>query len=95
MIVQHIRLNNQTLSCSRTSKTKRREERKKARGKKGTIYEEEYIVGSLKRLYERASGMQGIWYMNYLGEPWYLQLLTWTYSRDRWYDQDTYGLWTC
>ncbi|KAI9287321.1 IKI3 family-domain-containing protein [Umbelopsis sp. AD052] len=47
-----------TARSGRTSKTKRREERKKARGKKGTIYEEEYIVGSLKRLYERASGMQ-------------------------------------
>jgi hypothetical protein len=45
-------------SYSRSSKTRRREERKKARGKKGTIYEEEYLVGSLKRLYERASGMQ-------------------------------------
>jgi len=43
---------------SRSSKSKRREERKKARGKKGTIYEEEYLVGSLKRLYERASALQ-------------------------------------
>jgi elongator complex protein 1 len=44
--------------CSRSSKSKRREERKKHSGRKGTIYEEEYLVSSLKRLYERASGMQ-------------------------------------
>ncbi|KAM3588825.1 putative elongator complex protein 1 [Umbelopsis sp. WA50703] len=43
---------------SRSSKSKRREERKKHSGRKGTIYEEEYLVSSLKRLYERASGMQ-------------------------------------
>ncbi|CCH62948.1 hypothetical protein TBLA_0I02920 [Henningerozyma blattae CBS 6284] len=37
----------------RTSKNKRREERKRARGKKGTIYEEEYLVKSIGRLIER------------------------------------------
>jgi elongator complex protein 1 len=36
-----------------TSKTRRREERKRARGKKGTVYEEEYLVNSIRRLMER------------------------------------------
>jgi elongator complex protein 1 len=35
---------------SRASKNRRREERKRARGKKGTIYEEEYLVNSIGRL---------------------------------------------
>lgn len=42
----------------KTSKNKRREERKRARGKKGTVYEEEYLVNSIERLVERANGMQ-------------------------------------
>ncbi|ORY11096.1 elongator complex protein 1 [Clohesyomyces aquaticus] len=37
----------------KTSKKKAREERKRARGKKGTVYEEEYLVHSLERLIER------------------------------------------
>ncbi len=36
-----------------TSKNRRREERKRARGKKGSVYEEEYIVASVGRLIER------------------------------------------
>lgn len=40
----------------RTSKTKRREERKRARGKKGSVYEEEYLVASVGRLIERVNG---------------------------------------
>ncbi|OLL22908.1 Elongator complex protein 1 [Neolecta irregularis DAH-3] len=36
-----------------SSKSKRREERKKARGKKGTIYEEDYLINSIRRLIER------------------------------------------
>ncbi|ODV95952.1 hypothetical protein PACTADRAFT_2255 [Pachysolen tannophilus NRRL Y-2460] len=42
-----------TGASRRTAKNKRREERKKARGKKGTIYEEEYLVKSIGRLIER------------------------------------------
>ncbi|CAG7991641.1 unnamed protein product [Penicillium salamii] len=38
-----------------TSKTRRREERKRARGKKGTVYEEEYLVNSIRRLMERVN----------------------------------------
>lgn len=38
-----------------TSKTRRREERKRARGKKGTVYEEEYLVNSIRRLIERVN----------------------------------------
>lgn len=42
-----------TGASRRTAKNKRREERKRARGKKGTIYEEEYLVKSVGRLVER------------------------------------------
>ncbi|CDK25738.1 unnamed protein product [Kuraishia capsulata CBS 1993] len=42
-----------TGASRRTSKNRRREERKRARGKKGTIYEEEYLVKSQERLIER------------------------------------------
>jgi len=41
----------------KTSKTKRREERKRARGKKGSVYEEEYLVGSVARLIQRVNGV--------------------------------------
>lgn len=41
----------------KTSKNRRREERKRARGKKGSVYEEEYIVSSIGRLIERASSV--------------------------------------
>lgn len=36
-----------------TSKNRRREEKKRARGRKGTVYEEEYLVNSVQRLIER------------------------------------------
>ncbi|KAM3156155.1 hypothetical protein ABEW05_003288 [Botrytis cinerea] len=36
-----------------TSKNRRREERKRARGKKGSVYEEEYLVASVGRLMTR------------------------------------------
>lgn len=42
----------------KTSKLRRKEERKRARGKKGTVFEEEYIVNSLKKVYEKASNLQ-------------------------------------
>lgn len=42
----------------RTSKTRRKEERKRARGKKGSVYEEEYLVASVGRLIERFNGVQ-------------------------------------
>ncbi|KAF2013672.1 elongator complex protein 1 [Aaosphaeria arxii CBS 175.79] len=42
-----------TATTRRTSKKKRQEERKRARGKKGTVYEEEYLVNSIERLVER------------------------------------------
>ncbi|KAJ4294593.1 putative elongator complex protein 1 [Kalmusia sp. IMI 367209] len=47
-----------TQTTRKTSKNKRREERKRARGKKGTVYEEEYLVNSIERLIERINGMQ-------------------------------------
>ena len=42
----------------KSSKTKRREERKRARGKKGSVYEEEYLAASVSRLIERLNGVQ-------------------------------------
>jgi len=48
-------LNTQT--TRRTSKNRRREERKKARGKKGSVYEEEYLINSLTRLMERVNSV--------------------------------------
>lgn len=36
-----------------TSKNRKREEKKRARGRKGTVYEEEYLVNSVRRLVER------------------------------------------
>ncbi|KFA71906.1 hypothetical protein S40288_09207 [Stachybotrys chartarum IBT 40288] len=36
-----------------TSKNRRREEKKRARGRKGTVYEEEYLANSVRRLVER------------------------------------------
>ncbi|KAI5303627.1 diphosphomevalonate decarboxylase [Ascosphaera pollenicola] len=48
-----------TMSSRKTSKTRRREERKRARGKKGTVYEEEYLVNSVRRLIERVNSAIG------------------------------------
>ena len=45
-----------TNATRKTSKNRRREERKRARGKKGTVYEEEYLVNSIARLIERLNG---------------------------------------
>jgi elongator complex protein 1 len=50
-------LNTQT--TRRTSKNKRREERKRARGKKGSVYEEEYLVNSIGRLIEKMNSVNG------------------------------------
>ncbi|KAI9793490.1 MAG: hypothetical protein M1816_007922 [Peltula sp. TS41687] len=45
-----------TTTSRRTSKHRRREERKRARGKKGSVYEEEYLVNSIRRLIDRVNG---------------------------------------
>lgn len=42
-----------------TSKNRKREEKKRARGRKGTVYEEEYLVNSVRRLVERVEGTHG------------------------------------
>jgi len=42
-----------------TSKNRKREEKKRARGRKGTVYEEEYLVNSVRRLVERVEGNKG------------------------------------
>ena len=47
-----------TQTTRKTSKNRRREERKRARGKKGTVYEEEYLVSSIGRLIERINNVQ-------------------------------------
>jgi elongator complex protein 1 len=47
-----------TQTTRKTSKNKRREERKRARGKKGTVYEEEYLSNSIERLIQRINTMQ-------------------------------------
>lgn len=46
-----------TNATRRTSKNRRREERKRARGKKGSVYEEEYLVNSVERLIERVNSV--------------------------------------
>ena len=46
-----------TANSRKTSKTRRREERKRARGKPGSVYEEEYLVGSVRRLVDRVNGV--------------------------------------
>jgi elongator complex protein 1 len=46
-----------TNATRKTSKNRRREERKRARGKKGTVYEEEYLVNSIARLIERLNSV--------------------------------------
>jgi len=40
-----------------TSKKRQREERKRARGKKGSVYEEEYLVNSVGRLVDRVNAV--------------------------------------
>ncbi|KAL8853204.1 MAG: hypothetical protein Q9221_001938 [Calogaya cf. arnoldii] len=45
----------ETGTSRRSSKNRRREERKRARGKKGSVYEEEYLVNSVRRLVERVN----------------------------------------
>ena len=46
-----------TNATRRTSKSRRREERKRARGKKGSVYEEEYLVNSIGRLIDRVNAV--------------------------------------
>ena len=46
-----------TNATRRTSKNRRREERKRARGKKGSVYEEEYLVNSVGRLIDRINAV--------------------------------------
>lgn len=47
-----------TNATRRSSKNRRREERKRARGKKGSVYEEEYLVASVRRLIERVNTVE-------------------------------------
>lgn len=48
-----------TGASRRTAKNRKREERKKAKGRKGTIYEEEYLISSVGRLLERLEQTSG------------------------------------
>lgn len=47
-----------TGASRKTSKNRKREERKRAKGRKGTIYEEEYLIRSVGRLIERMDQTQ-------------------------------------
>lgn len=47
-----------TNATRKTSKNRRREERKRARGKKGSVYEEEYLVNSVGRLVDRVNSVR-------------------------------------
>lgn len=47
-----------TGASRRSSKNRRKEERKKAQGKKGSIYEEEYLVNSVGRLIDRVNAVR-------------------------------------
>ena len=49
--------NTSSTKITKNRRQRRREDRKKARGKKGTIYEESYIIGSISRLIERVNKM--------------------------------------
>lgn len=48
-----------TGASRKTAKNKKREERKRAKGRKGTIYEEEYLIKSVGRMVERLEQTQG------------------------------------
>ena len=48
----------QTTTSRNSSKNRRREERKRARGKKGSIYEEEYLVKSIGRLIDKVNSLR-------------------------------------
>lgn len=47
-----------TGASRRTFKNRRREERKRARGRKGSVYEEEYLVSSIGRMIEKLDGVR-------------------------------------
>lgn len=47
-----------TGASRRTAKNRKREERKRAKGRKGTVYEEEYLIKSVGRLLERLDQTQ-------------------------------------
>lgn len=60
-MTRYTNVSNGTLATNatrRTSKNRRREERKRARGKKGTVYEEEYLVNSVMRLIEKLNSVK-------------------------------------
>ena len=46
-----------TNATRRTSKNRRKEDRKRARGKKGSVYEEEYLINSVGRLIDRINSV--------------------------------------
>ncbi|KHJ35942.1 putative iki3 family protein [Erysiphe necator] len=48
-----------TTTSRATSKHRKKEERKRAQGKKGSIYEEEYLVNSVERLIQRVERARG------------------------------------
>ena len=55
MFTRYTSKTGRTGSSRQTSRNRRREERKRAKGRKGTVYEEEYLVNSIRRLIERVN----------------------------------------
>ncbi|KAJ5579148.1 hypothetical protein N7450_008015 [Penicillium hetheringtonii] len=55
MFTRYTSKTGKTGSSRQTSRNRRREERKRAKGRKGTVYEEEYLVNSIRRLIERVN----------------------------------------
>ncbi|CAG8668945.1 8999_t:CDS:2, partial [Paraglomus brasilianum] len=53
------RLSTASRRTAKSAKMRRREDRKRARGKKGSPYEVEYLFGSLSRLVDRFNTLQG------------------------------------
>ncbi|KAI9298608.1 IkappaB kinase complex, IKAP component [Neoconidiobolus thromboides FSU 785] len=51
-------ITNQSMGSTKTGKSRRKLERKKNRGKKGSVFEYEYLLASISRLVERANNMQ-------------------------------------
>jgi elongator complex protein 1 len=57
LFTRYTNYSSRSSSSRKTSRNRRREERKRASGKRGTIYEEEYLVASVGRLIERVNSV--------------------------------------
>jgi elongator complex protein 1 len=57
LFTRYTNISSRSSSSRKTSRNRRREERKRAGGKRGTIYEEEYLVASVGRLIDRVNSV--------------------------------------